>query len=196
MNLLLPSLRITKWILMVILFVILIFAAITVVTSKTSAFFGIKSYVVLTGSMTPNIPAGSVIYTIPFKNFKSGDIVTFKSNDRIITHRIVGMVDDKGNPVSGLLSPISGKNNYLFKTKGDANKSVDSISVPKDDVLGKVIVHFPRIGELISSLRTPIGFLIAVILPALAYIGFELWTIKGEIEKRAERKILEKMGMI
>ena len=61
---------------LVVLFILMILAAITVLTSRTSLLFGIKSYTVLTGSMSPTIPTGSVIY-IDFFNPHSAPIFGF-----------------------------------------------------------------------------------------------------------------------
>src|SRR3989344_3457537 len=91
-----------------VLFLLMVITAFTVITSRTSLFFGIKSYTVLTGSMSPTIPTGSVIYTIPATQYTIGDVVTFENKGVNITHRIIALVDENNKPVSDLISPISG----------------------------------------------------------------------------------------
>ena len=74
--------------------------------------FNYKPLVVLSGSMEPTLPTGSVIYYHPVEesDLKVGDIVTFKLKDNktLVSHRITSI------------------NNGIIQTKGDANNSVDS----------------------------------------------------------------------
>jgi len=182
-----------------VLFLLMVITAFTVITSRTSLFFGIKSYTVLTGSMSPTIPTGSVIYTIPATQYTIGDVVTFENKGVNITHRIIALVDENNKPVSDLISPISGlgkSDNFSFKTQGDANNKPDSFDVTKENVTGKVIGHIPSIGIFINQLRTFQGLLLAVILPALVFIGFELWNIKKEIERETEKKVMERLRSV
>ena len=55
--------------------------------------FGYKPEVVLSGSMTPLFPEGSVIYYkyVPFESIQEGDVITFVSGEAVITHRVVGV---------------------------------------------------------------------------------------------------------
>lgn len=179
-----------------IYFVVLPILAFAMITSKFS-IFGIKSFTIMTGSMEPTIETGSVLFTLSSPTYKNGDIIAFKSGDVTITHRIVGTQDSAGNLISNLAAPLSG---YVgineianFQTKGDANSSVDSNLVKRDEVVGKALFHLPYIGKLSMSLKTPIGFLIMVVLPTVLFVLTELWGIKKEIEKNVERKIRQQL---
>ena len=66
----------------------------------------------------------------------SRDIVTFKSDNEYITHRIVTVND----------------NNYV--TKGDANNAKD-VAITKDKVIGKVIKISTKAGVWHKVLTTP-----------------------------------------
>ena len=65
------------------------------------------SYAVLTSSMEPTIDAGDIVYTYDTGNYEEADVITYRHDGRLITHRVV--VADAGG----------------FRTKGDANDSPD-----------------------------------------------------------------------
>ena len=84
--------------------------------------FRYKPLVVLSGSMVPTFPVGSIIYTMPVTEDKLevGDIITFKLSDgTFVSHRINNI------------------ENGLYETKGDANDSVDPNKVKFSDILVK-----------------------------------------------------------
>ena len=120
------------------------------------------SRTVLTGSMGPKIPKGSVVINqwADQKNLKVGDVITYQhpSDKKIIyvTHRIVKI--DK----TGLL--------WRFETKGDANPAPDFGLITQAGTEGKVILTIPLIGYLIEFFKTPVGFILLVALPLLIFI--------------------------
>lgn len=83
--------------------------------------WGHKPLVVISGSMEPTLKVGGILYyeKMELENFKTNDILVYKTKDHIISHRIVDIVDDG------------------FITKGDANNSVDNNLINKNQVLGK-----------------------------------------------------------
>lgn len=163
----------------IFLFAILPIVVFTMVTGQNGSLFGIRSFVVLTGSMTPAIPVGSLVYTVPAATYQTGDIISFTKGDVTVTHRIVEVVEGDGG--------------MAYRTQGDANNTPDTALVLGGDVIGKEIIQFPWIGTVISWLRTVPGFLIGIIMPGVMVILLELWKIKQEIEKATEKRLLEKM---
>jgi signal peptidase len=162
-----------------ILITAFILTTVTVVTSNTELLLGIRSYTVLSGSMEPSIPTGSIIYTMKNLGYNLHDVITFKTaGDQTVTHRVVS---------------IENNGEVLYVTKGDANSSLDGQKVTTDKILGKTYVAIPFIGKLSEILKTPKGLLTAVFLPAVFIILFELWNIKKEIEKSVERRLLQKL---
>ena len=106
-------------------------------------FMGYDVYNVVSGSMEPTIPIGSIIYvkdTDP-ADIKSGDIIAFKSGDSVIMHRV------KENKV------VEG----TFVTKGDANEAEDMNNVPYDDLIGIVVRHIPILGQLLILCGSTFG---------------------------------------
>ena len=136
-------------------------------------FIGIQIYTVLSGSMEPAYPTGSLIYVreIDAAELKAGDVITFKlSGDTIATHRIVEFVTNECT--AGELQ---------FRTKGDANEVVDSSLVHQDSLIGKPIFMIPYLGYIITYIQQPpgmyltiavgAGLLLFMILPDLLFGG-------------------------
>lgn len=99
-------------------------------------FFHMKAYVVASSSMEPAIPPGSVVYVSQYQEEESistGDIISFRTGDAMVTHRIVSVDREHG----------------LAVTKGDANQVCDSAPLSLDAIEGKVRFHIPGIGYLL-----------------------------------------------
>lgn len=151
----------------------------TFVTSKSDILAHIRSMVVLSGSMTPNIPVGSVVYVQKAHTYTIGDVISFSNPAGItVTHRIVEIVDNDG---------------IFYRTKGDANRVADQELVPYTSVIGKNVFSLPYLGYAINFLKTPKGFILTIVVPILIFIGFELWNIKREIERSVEKRVLENL---
>lgn len=114
---------------------ILLFAAFALaILVFISTFFGIDKYVVISGSMEPNIPTGSVAVVnqnILFDDVKNGDVIVFRYNDMNIIHRVV---DE---------TVIDGEKH--LKTKGDANRSDDGYLTTANNYCGKALFHIPKV---------------------------------------------------
>lgn len=87
---------------------------------------GINAYQVLTGSMAPGIPAGSVVYTRHGTDFATGDVIAYDYGGMAVIHRIANILPD-GNII----------------TKGDANLEPDPEPVSKNNIMGSVIFIIP-----------------------------------------------------
>ena len=111
--------------------------------------FGIKPYVVTTGSMVPAIPVYSICFVnekMPYEQVQIGDIITFRTNEDIrITHRVTAISDG------------------AYITKGDAN-NVEDPPVTSEEYIGKTVLVLPKTGIIIMYLHTRAGKLAAVSL--------------------------------
>ena len=85
------------------------------------SIWGYKPLVIISGSMEPTLKVGGILYykEIGYDKYKKEDIVVFKSNKYLISHRIIET------------------NNIGFITKGDANKNADSNILTVNKILGK-----------------------------------------------------------
>lgn len=121
--------------------------------------FGLQVFSVLTGSMEPAYPTGSVIYVkeVDPAELEPGDVITYMlSENTVATHRIVEVIPDE----DGVLR---------FRTKGDANEVADTNPVLEANVLGTPVYSIPYLGRLASYIQTPSGTLRTV--SVAAFIG-------------------------
>ena len=70
-----------------------------------------------------------------------------------------------------------------FITKGDANEDPDQWKVKKENVIGKLILTIPYIGYLGYFVRTPIGFILLIVIPVTIIIIIEIRNIIKEVKK-------------
>ena len=116
--------------------------------------FGIEPYTVLSGSMEPTYPVGSLIYVrdVDANDLQVGDPITYViEGGTVVTHRIVGIIPDYGEDGSP-----------GFKTKGDHNQVEDGTPVNGKNVLGKPIFHIPVLGYLAYFVQNPPGSFFAI----------------------------------
>ncbi len=134
---------------------------------------------VLSGSMEPNLQIGSLVVTryVDPETIVPGDIITFHSateSDQLITHRVVG---------TGHNSPVN------FQTKGDANTKPDPLTVPAHNLVGKVVFHLPYWGYATEFLKTPLGFLFGVIIPASIGIALLAINMLQSLARHSRRRV-------
>jgi len=125
--------RIAKGLLVLIVAILLVM----VLAAAGPMLMGYKSFIVLSGSMEPTIPVGSVVVTKQERpNFlRSGDIITYvPPSEVVVTHRIVEVVSDAGG--------------LGFRVKGDANRDPDPELIRPVNILGKVQYHVPIVGYI------------------------------------------------
>lgn len=113
-----------------------------------------RVYVVRTGSMSPTIPADSVVI-VHQGVYRIGQVVTFNTVNGVVTHRLVGQRSD------GTLI-----------TKGDANRTPDPGFLSPSAVIGGVILAQPRLGYALMYLRSPLGLASALLAIVVLWIGF------------------------
>ena len=100
-----------------------------------SGFFGIDRYLVVSGSMEPNLYAGDIVFVntnIDFEDVEIGDVIIFKHRGMNIIHRVIEKT-----------TTIDGQQKYL-KTKGDANKVDDGFVATEENYCGTVLNFFIR----------------------------------------------------
>ena len=99
---------------------------------------GYQVYNVVSGSMAPEIPQGSIVLVKPAapREILAGDVIAFGREGVVTTHRVVEVHGDT----------------LEFVTKGDANPDVDFAPVPFASLIGRVEHHVPLLGALIAPL--------------------------------------------
>lgn len=124
---------------------------------KQPTIFGYSTYYIITGSMEPTIPTGSLVIDKAGNNqaIEKGDVVTIKDGNNITTHRVYEILDN-GNE---------------FRTKGDANNAIDPVIRNKNDILGVVKFHIPYLGDVASFIKNNIIVVICAIIAIFAAIS-------------------------
>ncbi len=128
-------------------------------------------YNIVSGSMEPEIPIGSVIYVEPAEpeTVQTGDVIAFWSGDSVIAHRVVEN------------QTVEGK----FTTKGDANAGEDMNDVEYDALIGRVSRHYPYLGAYLEILTSNVGKLYII---GFAACGAMLNVLAGRIRERRRNR--------
>lgn len=137
---------------------------------------GFKVFTVLSGSMEPAYPVGSLIYVkkVDYTKLKSGDVITFMLDENTVaTHRIVEVVPDEENPSV-----------LRFRTKGDANDSEDGQLVHYKNVIGTPVLVIPKLGYLASFIQSPRGRYAAISAGAVLLLLVFLPDLFSKDEKK------------
>jgi signal peptidase len=116
-----------------------IFALIIVLTVVVPRIIGAEPFTVISGSMEPTIPTGSIVVSkhVEAGEVAFGDVVTYqlKSGEPLtVTHRVVAV------------DVVEGKTRY--RTQGDANNAEDPLPVRSEQIRGVVAYHIPLVGYL------------------------------------------------
>jgi signal peptidase len=143
----------------------ILFVGVFVVQAVPGIVGADASYVVLSGSMEPEISSGDavIVNSVDPADIESGDVITFVRSDEStpVTHRVVEVVETE----DGL----------AFQTKGDANDDPDPALVPAENVTGEVWVVLPYVGYVVMFANTPRGMALLVGLPVVAFVVSELY---------------------
>ena len=132
---------------------------------------------VLTGSMTPDIPVGSVVFVRPVdpKTLQVGDVATYRpeqNKEAFVTHRVIE-VAEKG-----------AKREFVFK--GDANDDRDFQPVPSDDVVGEVWFHVPYLGSVRDALHGKAGLSLLAMMVLGGYTLAQLGGAFGDSRRKRQ----------
>lgn len=172
--------KITRIVACTILIPILVYNISLIIQSiinpnKTPSFFGIKTYVIISGSMKPNYNIGDIVVAknTNANSLKEGDVISFRQGQIIVTHRII---------------KVENSNKLVFKTKGDNNNSEDSEEVTANLIEGKVVFKIPWIGNIALFFRGKIAIIVLLIT---YYIIATRANKKDKLKSRRRRKRIE-----
>lgn len=129
-----------------------------------------QALVVRSGSMSPAIPTGSVVFysKVSADKVKVGDVIVFDkpgAQNEKVTHRVYKI----SNSSSG----------RYFTTKGDANGVPDDWRVPAVGTGWVASFHVPALGYVLAALQSTLARLLLLLIPALllgAITLYEIWT--------------------
>ncbi len=142
-----------------ILFIVIVYNIFLVFVSdsyenKTTDIFGYKGYIITTDSMSPTFSVGDVIIVkkANYNYLNKGDIITFRKDTEVITHRIVNKVETG------------------YVTKGDNNNIEDMFIVTSDEILGLKVFKIPALGNIIKLINNSFYIFIILVIFITLYL--------------------------
>lgn len=129
--------------------------------NKTPDFFGKKAFVIVSGSMIPEIEVGDIVIINDTQDVRINDIIAFRRDSNVIVHRIISKME------------VNGKT--MYQTKGDNNNIPDTELVDVSDIEGIYINKIPYVGKLLMFLYNNLAIVVVVIVLILIikYYFFE-----------------------
>lgn len=143
---------------------VIVLLAVMIVIPRLTGWIPLS---VLSGSMEPTIPTGSMVVVAPIEGeedlaaLSTGDVITFMprpDDPTLVTHRVIS----QGVRTDG---------STVFTTQGDANGAPDRAPVEAQQVRGVVRYHVPYAGHL-SLLLNVEQKQTGVLLAALGFFGY------------------------
>ena len=143
---------------------------------------GIEPVIVESGSMSPNINKGGLVFInkkVKYESIKENDIIAFSIEEEgtRVTHRAIAITDQG------------------IETKGDANNVSDGISTTRDNYVGKIIFYVPKVGNSIKKLQTRNGKIVCGTVVAVIFVLALFLEDTSKVkkkEKEAEKKVQTK----
>lgn len=128
-------------------------------------FMGYDIYHVVSGSMEPTIPTGSIAYVKPIEpsDVAEDSIIAFQRGDSVVIHRAIRNYTFNG----------------LFVTKGDANETEDIEEINYSQFIGVVVYTLPVLGQYFMLLMTGVG---KILIICFAACGALLNIVAGRLE--------------
>jgi signal peptidase len=140
-----------------------------------------RAFTVLSGSMRPALPVGSLVIATPVQGdeVEVGDIVTFVKpggSGELVTHRVVEVTGGPGGRV--------------LTTQGDANGAPDAWEVPANGSGWRVLLDVPKVGYVLgggaSKARSLVfGGIVAVLA---LWLLIEVWRPEEQADRQPDRQ--------
>ena len=139
---------------------------------RPTSLGGAASYVIVQGSsMEPTYDSGDLVIVREEAHYDEGDVIAFRVGGRFndptrVIHRVVGRNQDG-----------------TFITQGDNHDRTDPWKPGQDNVIGRAVLHIPRLGDLAGAGRRP---------EVLAGLGAAAVMVGGQ--KRRKRRMSQGHG--
>ncbi|MGD7053076.1 signal peptidase I [Sutcliffiella horikoshii] len=163
--------KIGKWSfysLLSLLLVLVVFSALLGFQAKSNpnqipSIAGISPLTILSDSMQPVFQAGDMIFSkaIAADEVMVDDIITFKQDNIIVTHRVIEVVEEQDQT--------------FFKTKGDNVTIADDTLLASENVIAKQLFTIPKLGHLTQFASTSLGMILIFGVPFLLYVAVEIY---------------------
>lgn len=140
--------------------------------------FGAEPYVVLTSSMEPALPPGTLVVVRPVDpdEIGTGSVITYQlesGKPQTVTHRVVGV-------------GAEGSGERVFTTRGDANDAADLEPVRAVQVRGELWYRVPWVGRFVNQVSPGHRALVEAVLVGLL-LAYAAWMFgsagRGRVRK-------------
>ena len=134
---------------------------------KPPSVLGLTPMVVLSGSMSgeaeDHIEVGDLVFVgrAAPEELEVGDVIAYMNGGATVTHRITAI-------------DTTTDGDLLFTTKGDANNAEDTTPVTEEQLVGIYRWRIPKVGDFALFLQTPLGMLLFVGVPVLAFLIYDI----------------------
>ena len=134
---------------------------------KPPSVLGLTPMVVLSGSMSgeaeDHIEVGDLVFVgrAAPEELEVGDVIAYMNGGATVTHRITAIDTNTDGDL-------------LFTTKGDANNAEDTTPVTEEQLVGIYRWRIPKVGDFALFLQTPLGMLLFVGVPVLAFLIYDI----------------------
>ncbi len=141
-------------------------------------FFGYKTFVIVSGSMEPTIMTQDAILVkeVPENEIRINDIISFSQGDNIITHRVIGIVEEDGIT--------------KYRTKGDNNNTEDKKKITYEQIEGKYQFKMKQLGIVTQIIKNKMTLIVIVFIIILMYCYKRKMEMKKQ-ERKEKRKQYE-----
>ncbi|MFC4243319.1 signal peptidase I [Gryllotalpicola reticulitermitis] len=152
-----------------LLLLIIGLALATVVIPRVS---GATPLTVMTGSMRPHLPPGTllIVKPEPASSIRVGDVVTYEpdaNNSRtVISHRVIAITSESNG-------------GRVFTVKGDANSAPDA-PVQSKQIVAVLWYSVPLMGW-VNAWMTGVGHVWFIPAAAIALFGYAAWNFIGAL---------------
>ena len=152
----------------------------TLYPERPPSVLGVTPMVVLSGSMSgeakDHIEVGDLIFVgqAEPQELEVGNVIAYMEGEVVVTHRIIGIEPGEDGKL-------------LFYTKGDANNTEDLHPVTEDNLVGIDRWRIPVVGDFALFLQTPLGMVLFIGVPMLAFIMYDILRRRHYAEKEEKR---------
>ena len=151
-------------------------------TMEIAGFMGYKPVICISNSMQQEFEVGDIIISkeVSENSIKTGDIITYREDETIITHRVCDIVKEN--------------NQIKYITKGDSNNTIDDNLVDYNQIEGMYCYKIPKLGSLILTLKKPQVLVLIALLPiCIIAIIYKTIINRKEIKELRKRKLLKRL---
>ena len=167
-----------------IIFLIVVYDLVLIIQTtihpeQTPDLFGFKAFNIVSDSMSPVININDLIIVKKSSEYEIelNDIISYKSNDEIITHRIIKTYEKEGKK--------------FYITKGDNSEFEDSEKINFENIEGKYAFKISKIGNILKIFKNKIIYIAILTILIIGYI-FERKKINKKIERKIKRRKFER----